>query len=268
MVRRYLIGSSLLFFFLTALSWAQMSMPGSQIQDVKPITPAPPLSLTLSTPEQLEQRGDELRETKNYLDAIDYYDAAIKKHPTAILQNKVGMTYLSMGNLEKAQKCMQKSIKLDKDYAEAFNNLGVVFYLRKKYGQAEKNYTKALAIRESASFHSNLGTVFVEKKEFDKGMSEYAKAFAMDPDIFERSSRSGVSARMSSPEDRARFFYFLAKLYASKGENEKSLLYLKKSMEEGFAEIDNVYKDAEFATLRKDQRFTELMAQRPTAIPQ
>ena len=99
-------------------------------------------------------------------------------------------------------------------------------------------------------------------------MAEYGKAFELDPDIFERSSRSGVSARMSSPDDRARFFYFLAKLYASKGEAEKSLLYLKKAMEEGFPDIDNVYKDAEFATLRKDQRFTELMAQRPTAIPQ
>jgi tetratricopeptide (TPR) repeat protein len=267
MVRKYLLGSSLILLFAT-LSWAQMSMPGTQIQEVKPVTPAQPLSLTLSTPEQLEQRGDELRDTKNYLDAIDYYQAALKKHPTAVLHNKEGMTYLAMGNLDKAQKCMQRGIKADKEYAEAYNNLGVIFYLKKKFGQAEKNYKKALAIRESASFHSNLGTVFVEQKAFDKGMSEYAKAFAMDPDIFERSSRTGVSARMSSPADRARFFYFLAKLYASKSESEKSLLYLKKAMEEGFPEIDNVYKDAEFATLRKDQRFTELMAQRPTAIPQ
>lgn len=264
---RLLLGSSLLFVFAT-IGWAQMSMPGTQIQEVRPVTPLPQVSLTVATPEQLEARGDELRESKNYLDAIDYYDAAIKKHPTAILHNKEGMTYLSMGNLDKAQKCIQRSIKADKQYAEAFNNLGVVFYLRKKYNQAEKNYNKALALRDSASFHSNLGTVYVEKKQFDKGMSEYGKAFALDPDIFERTSRTGVSARMSSPEDRARFFYFLAKLYASKGEAEKSLLYLKKAMEDGFPEIDNVYKDAEFATLRKDQRFTELMAQRPTAIPQ
>lgn len=267
MVRKYLLGSSLALLF-ASLSWAQMSMPGTQIQEVKPVTPAQPLSLTLASPEQLEQRGDELRETKNYLDAIDYYQAAFKKHPSAILHNKEGMTYLSMGNLGKAQKCMQRAIKMDKEYAEAYNNLGVTYYLKKKYGQAEKNYKKALALRESASFHSNLGTVYVERKEFDKGMTEYAKAFALDPDIFERSSRAGVSARMSSPEDRARFFYFLARLYASKGESEKSLLYLKKSMEEGFPDINNVYKDAEFAELRKDQRFTELMAQRPTAIPQ
>jgi len=266
MARRVLLGSSL--FFFAAISWAQMSMGSGQIQDVKPVTPLPPLSLTLATPDQLETRGDQLRESKNYLDAIDYYEAAIKKQSTAVLFNKVGMTYLTMGNLDKAQKAIQRAIKMDKQYAEAYNNLGVVMYLRKKYGPAEKNYRKALAIRDSASFHSNLGTVYVERKQFEKGMAEYAQAFLLDPDIFERTSRTGISAHMSSPEDRARFFYLLAKLYASKGENEKSLLYLKKAMEEGFPEIDNVYKDAEFATLRKDQRFTELMAQRPTAIPQ
>jgi tetratricopeptide (TPR) repeat protein len=267
-MRRLLLGSSLLLFVLTTFGWAQMEMPGTQIQEVKPITPTAPVSLTLATPEQLEERGDELRESKNYLDAIDYYEAAIKKHPTAILHNKEGMTYLSMGNLSKAQKCIHRSIKMDKHYAEAFNNLGVVFYLRKKYGPAEKNYKKALGLRDSASFHSNLGTVYMERKEFDKGMEEYRKAFDLDPDIFERTSRSGVSARMSSPDDRARFFYFLAKLYASKGVAEKSLLYLEKAMEDGYPDINNVYKDAEFATLRKDQRFTQLMAQRPIPIPQ
>jgi tetratricopeptide (TPR) repeat protein len=267
MLRRYLLGLSLLTLFSTSC-WAQLEAPGTQVQEVKPVAPLPPVSLTLGTPEELEQHADELRESKNYLDAIDYYEAAIKKHPTAILYNKVGMTYLLMSNLDKAQKSIKRAIKMDKQYAEAFNNLGVIYYIRKKYGPAEKNYKKAIEIRESASFHSNLGTVYMSKKQYDRGMAEYSRAFALDPDVFERTSRTGISARMSSPEDRARFFYFLAKLYASKNETENSLLYLRKAMEEGFPDINNVYKDAEFATLRKDQRFTDLMAQRPAPLPQ
>jgi hypothetical protein len=38
-------------------------------------------------------------------------------------------------------------------------------------------------------------------------------------------------------------------------------------MEEGYKDINNVYKDNEFVTLRKDPRFTDLMNARPTAIP-
>jgi len=268
MLRRILLVSS--FFSLAIVASAQMQMPGtqSQIQEVKPIAPIQQVSLTDASAQELEKHADQLREEKNYLDAIDYYEASVKKKPDAIIYNKIGMTYLSMGNLDKAQRSIEKSVKMDKKYAEAINNLGVTFYLKKKYGQAEKNYKKALAIRDSASFHSNLGTVYIEQKQYEKGTMEYAKAYQLDPDVFERSSRSGVSARMQSPEDRARFFYMLAKLYAGSGDLDKSLLYLKKSLEDGFPEIDKVYKDAEFASLRKDQRFNELMSQRPTAIPQ
>lgn len=268
MLGRILLASSLLM--TGALVSAQMQMSGSQseIQEVKPVTPMAQLSLTQATPQELEDRADVLREEKNYLDAVDYYEAAFKKAPSPLLENKIGMTYLSMGNLNKAEKVLKKAIKSDKKYAEAYNNLGVVFYLKKKYGPAEKNYKKAIALHESASFHSNLGTVYMERKRYQEGMAEYEKAYQLDPSVFERSSRNGVSARMQSPEDRARFFYVMAKLYASNGDLDHSLEYLKKSLEDGYPEIDKVYKDAEFATLRKDQRFTALMSQRPAAIPQ
>ena len=108
----------------------------------------------------------------------------------------------------------------------------------------------------------------MERKKYQEGMAEYEKAYALDPDVFERSSRNGISARMGSPADRARFYYVMAKLYASNGDLDKSLEYLKKSLEDGYPDIDKVYKDAEFAGLRKDQRFTALMSQRPQAIPQ
>ena len=88
----------------------------------------------------------------------------------------------------------------------------------------------------------------------------------LDPGIFERTSRAGVLAQLPSPDDRAHYDYVLAKLFAKMGVADRSLEYLRKAMEEGYKEIGNVYKDAEFAELRKDPRFTELMSSKPTAI--
>jgi hypothetical protein len=39
-------------------------------------------------------------------------------------------------------------------------------------------------------------------------------------------------------------------------------------MEDGYPEMKKVYEDEEFTELRKDPRFTELMAAKPVAIPE
>jgi hypothetical protein len=41
---------------------------------------------------------------------------------------------------------------------------------------------------------------------------------------------------------------------------------LKKALEEGYKDFNNVYKDEEFATLRKDKRFAELVASKPPVL--
>jgi pentatricopeptide repeat protein len=59
----------------------------------------------------------------------------------------------------------------------------------------------------------------------------------------------------------------VAKMYAKAGNVDQSLEYLRKAMENGYKKINEVYTDQEFATLRTDKRFEELMAQRPQSLP-
>jgi tetratricopeptide (TPR) repeat protein len=237
---------------------------------------APPLLRAVEPPprdwtsQQLEERADSLRAQKLYLDAIDYYKAAEKSRKThsAALYNKIGITELQMQRFRDADKDFHRAIKADKKYADGYNNLGVIYYLNKKYGKAVKQYRKAIKLYEqSASYHSNLAAAYFSQKKFETAMVEYARALQLDPEIFERTSQTGVAAQMSSPEDRAHYDYMVAKMYAQMGLADRSLLYLRKAMEEGYRGIDAVYKDSEFAGLRKDPRFLELMKTRPQAIP-
>jgi tetratricopeptide (TPR) repeat protein len=218
----------------------------------------------------LEARGDTLRAEKSYLDSLDYYRAALAKDPeSARLYNKIGITELQLARFGDARKNFQHAIKRDRQFADAYNNLGVIYYLQRKYGNAIKQYEKAIELRQdSGSFYSNMGAAYFSKKDYVKASLAYNQALQLDPDIFERTSHSGVLAQMSSPGDRAHFYYVLAKLYARSGITDRSLQYLRRAMEEGYKGIDDVYKDSEFAGLRKDPRFTELMAARPLAIPE
>jgi tetratricopeptide (TPR) repeat protein len=235
----------------------------AQLHRVEP--PAPEASA-----EALERRGDELKEQKNYLDAIAYHQAALRKNPgSASLLNKIGMSQLLLRRLREARKSFEQALKVDRTYANAYANLGVVYYEDRSYGKAIKYYDKAIALQaDAAVFYNNRGAAYFNKKQYEKASLDYAKAMDLDPDIFEPSSRAGVQASIPSPEDRARYSYVLAKLYAKAGANERSLHYLKRAMEDGYKDIKNVYKDTEFSALRKDPRFAELMAARPPAIPE
>ena len=97
-------------------------------------------------------------------------------------------------------------------------------------------------------------------------MAAYQHALEIDPEVFVRSSRTGVQAQLPSPEDRARYNYTVAKLYAKMGLSDQSLEYLRKAIEDGYKNLKNVYTDVEFAQLRKNPRFTELMASKTASV--
>jgi len=259
-------------FFLIVL--IAVTSPGLHAQiELVQVTPPPVRRAEPPAPDatvqELDARGDDLRGQKAYLDALDYYRAAIAKGPSASLHNKAGITELELRREKEAIKSFEHAVKMDRQFADALNNLGVAFYLEKKYGKSIKQYQKAIRLRpDVASFYNNLGAAYYGKKEWQEATSAYGRALQLDPDIFERTSRTGVTAQLPSPEDRARFEYLIAKLYAKQGDADHALLYLRRAMEEGYAGINDVYKDSDFDGIRKDNRFAQLMASKPPAIPE
>jgi tetratricopeptide (TPR) repeat protein len=256
------------FCLLSAASAAQTSH-SEQIQVMPPLIRAVDPPRPDATVAELDARGDQLRTQKLFLDALDYYRAALAKQPhSAALLNKIGITELMMQRYREAKKSFEQSIKADRQFADAYNNLGVVYYKNRKYGTAVKEYRRALAIDgASASFYSNLGAALFSRKEFEPAVEAYQHALEIDPDVFERTSRAGVQAQLPSPEDRAHYDYTVAKLYAKMGFSDQSLEYLRKAMEEGYKDFKDVYKDAEFAQLRKDKRFVELVSTKMPTLP-
>jgi len=228
----------------------------------------PPVPDANASATDLEMQGDQLRAEKRFLDSIDYYKAALAKEPTALLWNKEGMAYLLLQHPELAAKCFDHAIKADRHAPEGYNNRGYIEQMKKKYDKAISYYMKAIKLRATdAVFYFNMGSSYFGKHDYPQAAKAYQQAFAIDPDIFLRVSRTGVMVKTTSPEDRATFSFMVAKMYAQAGDLEHSIEYLRKAMENGYRDINKVYTDREFATLRTDKRFEELMAQRPPAIP-
>jgi tetratricopeptide (TPR) repeat protein len=212
-----------------------------------------------------ERRGDILMARKMYREAIDLYEQAPQN--SAVVVNKIGIAYHQLMELNAAKKRYQRAIKLNPKYAEAINNLGTIYYAQKNYGKATKYYKRALKLEPgSASIYSNLGTAYFARRKYKDASLAYSRALQLDPDIFEHHSTFGVLLQERDVIERAKFHYYLAKVYAKAGMNERAMQYIRKALEEGFKEPKKFLEDPEFAALRKLPEFKQLMAREPRVL--
>ena len=267
-MRRLSLLCSLPLVFSTVAIQAQVySAEQVEVAPPAPRVEAPSSNLSVA---QLEKRGDELRAVKDYLDAIDYFQTALTKDPhNAVIENKIGLSYLALQRYVQAGKCFRNATRMDRNYAEAYNNLGAIYYFQKSYSKAIHQYEIALKLRpDSATFYGNMGAAYFARKEPEKAMVAYIHALQLDPEVLNHSSRVGIAGQVTPQDERAFYDYIVAKAYAKLGLLDLSLQHLRKAMEEEYKDINKVYKDAEFAELRKDPRFNELMTNKPPVIPE
>lgn len=221
-------------------------------------TPTPPPKLTP------EMRGDIFMARKMFREAIDKFRECPQ---SAGVDNKIGIAFHQLLQLDLAKKNYEAAVKLDPKFPQAINNLGTVYYSRKNYGKAMKCYRKALKLNpESASIWVNLGSAYFAKHNIKKAAQCYDKAMEIDPLVFEHRSSYGTLLEERSVEDRAKFHLYLAKAYAQRGDKDKALIYLRKALEEGLKERKKIPEMPEFASIKTDQAFKELLIQDPKPL--
>ncbi|HUJ94390.1 MAG TPA: tetratricopeptide repeat protein [Terriglobales bacterium] len=210
---------------------------------------------------QLENAGDLARAQKDYDQAIEYFRAALRKDGrNSQLYNKLGISEMKNNDLNSAAQDFKKAVKYNSKSADAVSNLGAVYYQKKSYGSAAKYFKKAVALDETRPvFHINLGAAWFAQKKLEGAVAEYTRALQLDPYALEENARTGVVAQIASTEERARFSYMLAKIYASRGDIESCLQCLKKAKDEGYRNLASVYKDEEFARMREDPRLHDIV---------
>lgn len=262
--------SVLLFVAIIGPVFAQVPDPQVPVQPVKSelhaglrdFPPPPPPARRDVGP---ELRGDILMARKMYREAIDIYKEAPE---TAIVLNKIGIAYHQMLDFDAAKKYYERSLKINNRYAEAINNLGTIAYAKKSYRRAIGAYKKALRFSpDSASIYSNLGTAYFARKNYEEAMKSYEKALSLDPEVFEHTSTAGVLLQERTVQERAKFHFYQAKLYAKNGMADRALLCLRKALEEGLKEDRDKLRDLpEFATLREKDEFKEILAAQQRAL--
>ena len=237
-------------------------LPAPVLTPEPPAQP-PPKAATLS----LTDRADIFMARKSYSDAVDYYRRALtaagRKDPP--LWNKLGIAYQNLMDYSAARKAYKEAMRLDANFSEPWNNLGTTYYLNDKAKKSIKYYRQAIKLNpNSASFHTNLGTAYYQMKKFKEAVAEYQTAITLDPNVL--TEHTSVGTIMQARAADARFFFYMAKVFASVGRAEEAVRYLRRALEDGFNDQKLMDSDPDLKKISEFPEYVELRKNPPKAI--
>jgi tetratricopeptide (TPR) repeat protein len=214
-----------------------------------------------ATPQALEQQADILRARKFPADAMDFYNYALARggNPPPLL-NKLGLAELEMGNIQLAHVYFQRVVKVNRKDASGWNNLGAADFVDGKQSNAISDYKRAIKLdKHQAVFHANLASAYFSSKDYHGARREIAAALELDPQIFELEGTGGVAAHVLSAEDRARFCFEMAKMYARSNMEDAMLHSLASAAEAGMDVQPEMRKDPYLVKFEMDPRVVVLI---------
>jgi len=272
---RLALPASFLLVSLTLPSIGQTSDDTRKESFVPPMQTQSQVSNAAANPAERqlsgEEQGDLYMARKQYYEAMEQYKMLAEQDPhNAVYLNKLGIALHQQTALGLALKYYERAVKVDPKYADAENNIGTIWYQRKKYSKAIRAYQKAIKMRDDMPvLYSNLGYAYFSQGKYEESIVAFRTALAKDPQFFERgSSRTGSILQDRSVPDRGRFYFLLAKSFAEAGNVERSIFYLRKAKEEGYAQFNEVKKDPAFAAVVKDPVVIDLLAPKPVESTQ
>ncbi len=169
------------------------------------------------------QRGLEAHQTAALDDAIGFYTAALARNEdhSAALFNRA-MAYFSKSQFQKSGRDLDAFLRLEPKDRDALERRGYVSFLLKNYEEAEKFYSHALAIAESARLFANRGIARFDKGDPEKALEDFQSALRTDDNLTEAWLGAGNAWLMMGDFKKAESIFGEA---IRRGNDDPELLY-------------------------------------------
>ncbi|AXT62501.1 CHAT domain-containing protein [Aquimarina sp. AD10] len=188
-------------------------------------------------------KADSLLTNEKYEESIKHFEKALPVYEKAKVWRRVARCYNKISrnqwedgvfdkgvlNAEKAIKTCEKYLKKNNlEEAEAYNSLGVISYMQRKYDIAIRYYERSFLIRntkfgldsfETSTAIFNIGLSYSAKEEYDVALKYFYKVMSIWIVILEENNFN-----------MARCYRAIGIAYQKKGEYNKSIRYVKKAL--------------------------------------
>ena len=156
-------------------------------------------------PKWVFQQGNFLLALEQTEKAIEAYSHAIKLDPNyAYAYNNRGIAYAKVGKYNRAIEEYKTAIQLKPDYAHAYNNRAAAYTLTGEFDRSLKDYSRAIQLRPNyVEAYSNRGATYVLKGDIDCAIADYTEAMRLNPEDAEAYSSRGIAYEKKGDIDRA-----------------------------------------------------------------
>jgi tetratricopeptide (TPR) repeat protein len=114
--------------------------------------------------------------------ALDFYNDAIKKHPTSTAYTTRAWILKETGNHNKAIADCDEAIRLNPNDSGAFNNQGNAWADKEEYDKAIADYSAGIRIDPKCAIHwVGRGIALMGKGEYKRAISDFDEASRLDP---------------------------------------------------------------------------------------
>ena len=134
---------------------------------------------------QLVQQGMDQQMARNLDEAIRLYKESIAICPTADAHTYLGWAYSFLGKIDDAIAQCELAIRLDPDFGNPYNDIGVYLMKQQKLDEAIQWLEKAKVAKRYEPRHFpyiNLGRVYLTKGMINKAIEEFRGALTQKPD--------------------------------------------------------------------------------------
>jgi tetratricopeptide (TPR) repeat protein len=135
--------------------------------------------------EQLYNTGYLLTLLGYYENAIELFRRSLEIQITAEAHTYLGWTYAQMGDYARAIEEAQKAIRVDPEFGNPYNDIGVYLIEQGKEDEAIPYLEKATRAKRYCCYqlpYFNLGRIYLKKKMYDKARQGFEKSLEIDPD--------------------------------------------------------------------------------------
>lgn len=135
-----------------------------------------------NTTTELVQEGDRHFLHRDFPAAIRSYKDAAEKYGTADIYQKLGDTYLAVGNEDDALTSYQTANKLSPDDAGGHYSVAVIMERKDNLSGAIDEYKRAISLDTSnGDAHRRLADIYALKGNLNKSIAEYKKVLEIAP---------------------------------------------------------------------------------------